>query len=129
MPELTLNDPLSGDEIKRIVLSRIESALAKDCTLIDDLAYAGFSVTFEIKIGYVRGPVPGTLVWGGMAQGAAVGSEGETASVQGEYKTEIPNAARQEHDLAIPVMVNTPSGPQKRRVRFQKAGEYAKTGE
>ena len=125
MPELTLNDPLSGDEIKRIVLARIEAALAKDCTLIDDLAYPGFSLNFEIKLGYVRGPVPGTLVWGGMAKGAAVDPDAEVESVQGEYKTEIPNAARQEHDLAIPVMVNTPNGPQKRRVRFQKKEEYA----
>jgi len=127
MAELTLNDPLSGSEIKKIILQRIENALNKDCTLQDDLSYPSFSMIFEINLKYARASVPSTLVWGKVDGELEKPLEGEMEeiieSVKASYESGPPNVARQEHDLPIPVMVSTPSGPQRRKVHFERAIE------
>ena len=42
--------------------------------------------------------------------------------VAAEYQSDpSPNRTREDNDLPLPVMVNTPTGPQKRRVRIQNA--------
>ena len=119
--EQVLNDPLAAEEIKAIVIARIEDAFSRNQALIDDVTYAGFRVKFDIKFEFVRSAVPGTLVWGEASKGDltdAVPGEG----VAGEYASDpSPNKTREDNDLPLPVMVNTPTGPQKRRVRIQNA--------
>ena len=119
--EQVLNDPLAAEEIKAIVIARIEDAFSRNQALIDDVTYAGFRVKFDIKFEFVRSAVPGTLVWGEASKGDltdAVPGEG----VAGEYASDpSPNKTREDNDLPLPVMVNTSTGPQKRRVRIQNA--------
>jgi len=119
--ELSLNDPLSGGEIKEIILAVIKKRLDGDCTLMGGLAYAGFSATFDIKIGYLRSLTKPTLIWGdaGQITDGEVESAGAT-TVADTYVSPSPNVARQDHDLPIPVMVQTPKGPERRRVRIEK---------
>lgn len=132
--EQVLNDPLSGSEIKEIILQQISAALDKDCTLVDDLAYPGFGLKFSLDLTYLRSPVPKTMIWGEasgghdpdapfdpFASGVRLG-EGQVAqeSVFGDYQTDSPNTARQDHDLGIPVMIQTPAGPKRRKVKFQQ---------
>lgn len=119
--EQVMNDPLCGAERKMIIMARIADALDKDCTLVDDITYADFGFSFEIKIHSPRSPSADTLMWADGLKGAEV-----TGTVKGEYLNDQPNVARNEHDLPLPVMVQTPSGPQRRKVRFQKPEAYAK---
>ena len=119
--EQILNDPLAAEEIKAITIAKIEDAFTRNQALIDDVTYAGFRVKFDIKFEFVRSAVPGTLVWGEASKGDltdAVPGEG----VAGEYASDpSPNKTREDNDLPLPVMVNTSTGPQKRRVRIQNA--------
>jgi len=117
MAERTLNEQLSGDEIKTILLKQIEDRLDGDSTLLNDIAYAGFHAKFEIKLSFVRSLTKPTEVWG--SAGTPV-EGGETVEVQGEFKTDQPDVARQEHNLPIPVLAQTPNGPERRRVRIER---------
>ena len=120
--ETSLNDPLSGAEIKQIILAQIEAAMDKNCTLVDDLTYPGFSLFYELKIGFVRSPTKETVVWGESREGET----GEVEAVTGRYAEDSPNKARLDHDLPQPVMVNTPDGQRRKKVRFEKPEAYAK---
>ena len=121
MAELTLNDPLSGAEIKEIILNKIKQRLDGDCTLFDGLAYAGFSANWDIKVAFVRSLTPPTLVWGEVGQIPEGPTETAGATtIADTYNSPSPNVARQENDLPIPVMVQTPKGPERRRVRIEK---------
>jgi hypothetical protein len=78
-------------------------------------------VKFDIQIGFINSPTPGTLVWGVGQQGEQQG-EAVEKPVSGEYQSDpSPNKTREDNDLPLPVMVQTPSGPQRRKVRIQNA--------
>lgn len=115
MATWSLNDPIDGEELKQIILKRIEDALDRDCTLADTIAYAGFELSYEIKLKFIRSNSPGTLVWGAAKEGMSVG-DSDTVTLVDEYKTDSPNTAREEHDLGIPVMIDTPAGRERRKV-------------
>lgn len=122
MPTTSLNDPIDGAELKQIILKRISDALDKDCTLVDDIAYAGFVLKFEINLTFKRSRTPGTLIWGTTTDGGltATTTEDVITPIQaaGEYETDSPNTAREEHDLPVPVMIKTPSGETRRKIHI-----------
>ena len=119
--EQVLNDPLAAEEIKAIVIARIEDAFSRNQALIDDVTYPGFRVSFEIKFQFFNSLTAGTLVWGVHQQGEKSGPVTDI-QVAAEYQSDpSPNRTREDNDLPLPVMVNTPTGPQKRRVRIQNA--------
>jgi hypothetical protein len=126
--ELTLNDPLCGAEIKQIAVQKFADALDRDCTLVDDLTYPGFTIDFEARIHYMRSITSGTLVWG-KGQAGEVPKDGEPETIKGTYVAVAPNVAREENNLPIPVMVQTPSGPKRQKVRFQKPESYKKAAD
>jgi hypothetical protein len=122
--ELTLNDPLSGAEIKEIIRQKVSQALDRDCHLVDDVQYPGFTLKFTGEIQFVRSPVGGTIIWTEHRQGLTVNGGPDTEAVvdslTAAYATDSPNKAREESNLPLPVMVQTPSGPQRQKVKFQK---------
>lgn len=120
MAERTLNDPLSGEEIKHIILNRISQAMDRDCTLIDDISYPSFTLDFDIRIKFNRSPTPGTTVWGDHKEGPPLGEKPTLNIAKDHYEEDSPNKARLDHDLPIPVEVATPTGPQKRKIRFDR---------
>lgn len=120
MAQPTLTDPIDGSELKAIILERIARALDRDSTLANDIAYAGFTLSFEIRVKYLRSTTAPTLVWGNqiltpLADGVVV-EAGPEEVLTDTYATDSPNAAREAHDLPVPVMVQTPNGPQRRKV-------------
>ena len=123
--EQVLNDPLAAEEIKAIVIARIEDAFSRNQALIDDVTYAGFRVSFEIKFQFFNSLTAGTLVWGEHQQGEKSAFENPPVTaiqVAAEYQSDpSPNRTREDNALPLPVMVNTSTGPQKRRVRIQNA--------
>jgi hypothetical protein len=116
MAIVTENDPIDGSELKQIILARIESALNRDSTLANDIAYAGFRLDYRIDIVFKRANTEKTLIWGGVQEGDIEG--GETLLRAESYETDSPNRAREEHDLGIPVMVPVPGGVEKRRIKL-----------
>jgi hypothetical protein len=122
MAEKTTNDPLSGAEIKEIILREIEKRMNGDSTLNDDLAYAGFTAKFEVKVAYLRSLTKETLVWSSVSQDITADTEpaGET-TVFDTYVAPAPNVARQQNNLPIPVLIQTPTGTQRKRVQIEKA--------
>jgi len=125
MAEKTLNEPLTGSEIKQILLHQIDQRMNGDSNLLDDIAYAGFSATFEIKLSFVRSLTPPTLIWGSAKvtpDPIAIPSTEPAGDsvVSGDFKTDQPDLARQDHDLPIPVLAQTPSGVERRKVRIER---------
>jgi hypothetical protein len=128
LAERTLADPLSGAEIKAIILDEIEKRLNGDCTLGNDLAYAGFTAKFEIKVSFVRSLVKESLVWGTAATAAPEGVETEVEKertvAEDAYTSAAPDVERQEHNLPIPVLVQTPTGPVRQRVHIERKKSF-----
>lgn len=121
MATTSLNDPIDGAELKAIILERISRALDRDSTLADDIAYAGFSLSFEIRLKYLRSKTADTLVWGEEKEGVETLDQPTETAID-SYSTDSPNTAREEHGLSIPVMVTTPNGPQRRKVHVNPRG-------
>lgn len=111
----SLNDPIDGAELKLIILERISRALDRDSTLGNDIAYAGFSLSFEIRLKYLRSKTADTLVWGNAVEGVETLDQ-PTETATDTYTTDSPNTAREDHSLPVPVMVQTPNGPQRRKI-------------
>lgn len=122
MAERTLNDPLSGSEIKAILLQEIEKRLDGDTTLENDVAYAGFTAKFDIRITFLRSLTRPTEIWGGAElQTTVPGDQTETIAVTDSHTSaESPDVERQDHDLPIPVLMNTPSGMERRSVHIEQ---------
>lgn len=118
--EISLNDPLSGAEIKQICVQKFADSLDRDSTLTDDFTYPGFTLKFEATIGFLRSTTTSTMVWGNSVNGKNPGTDAQQVPVNVEYKTDSPNTAREENDLPLPVMVQTPSGPKRQKVKFQR---------
>jgi hypothetical protein len=119
----TLNDPLSGAEIKEIIRQKVSEALDRDCTLVDDHTYPGFHLKFEASIGFVRSTTPSTMIWGEQGTKIVGGPDTSQDQVTAEYQTDSPNTAREENNLPMPVMIQTPSGPKREKVPFTKPGK------
>lgn len=123
MAEKTLNEALSGSEIKEIVLQEIGKRLDGDTTLADDLAYAGFTAKFDIKITYLRSLTKPTEIWGSAAETKIEGPAEavSTTSVSDSHTSDpAPDVERRNHDLSIPVMVATPTGNERRKVHIER---------
>lgn len=122
MAEKTLNENLGGAEIRAIIAQEIENRLKGDCTLGDDLCYAGFTAEFEIKIKYRQSIVKETLAWGTAKGGDSTGAIDSSTTITSTHQSaDSPDIERQSHSLPIPVMVSTPAGNERRKVHIAKA--------
>lgn len=117
--EQTLREPLSGEEIKEIILQQIRRRMDGDSTLYDGLAYAGFTVKYEIRVSFLRSLTKPTLIWDDKHDGE--GEVEKSGEIKGEYTADAPDEVRHEHDLPIPVLVQTPSGPKRQKVKIEQA--------
>ncbi len=125
MPEKTLNEALSGSEIKEIILQEIGKRLDGDTTLENDLAYAGFTAQFSVTIMYLRSLTKPTLVWGSAAQTPEPPLplpdllETKHEEISSIHTSDLsPDVERQLHDLPIPVLMQTPTGMERTKVKI-----------
>lgn len=123
MTERTLNEALSGAEIKEIILQEIGKRLDGDTTLENDIAYAGFSTQFDLKISFLRSLTKPTQVWGSAAQIIPPSEISEIVQggelVSGSHTSNpSPDIERQSHDLPIPVLMQTPTGMERKKVHI-----------
>lgn len=121
MPIPTLNDPISGQELKEILVQRFKALLDRDSTLINDIAYAGFESSLILNLKYKRSRTQDTLVWGNDKAGD---TEDELdnplahVAMTDYYETDSPNEARDDHNLPIPTLVPGPNGPVREKVHI-----------
>ena len=115
--EKTLADPLSTQEIKEIALQEFKKRMDANSLLADGLTYSGFKLDFQ---GTFTLPGRETLVWASVQKGEKEDAESSKLDTGFEYRSPSPNEARQSHDLGIPVLVQTPSGSERKRVKFAK---------
>ena len=106
----------SGDQGNRA--PRVQEAhLDANSLLADGLTYPGFKLDFQ---GTFTLPGRETLVWAEVQKGEKPAADDEKVPATFEYRSLNPNEARQSHDLPIPVEVKTPSGTERRKVKFAK---------
>jgi hypothetical protein len=119
MPIPTLNDPISGEELKSILVQRFRALLDRDSTLINDIAYAGFESALVLNLKYKRSRSPGTLIWANDSQGD-MSDDGDLIhdTLKDDYETDSPNEARDDHNLPIPTLVQGPNGPERVKVHI-----------
>lgn len=110
--EVTIPEPLSGVEVKKAILFRVEEALSRDCYIRDVDAYATFRCKVRIELelhdsGRVIPTIEKTV-----ETPAAVVPEGENpdeylerTEAEFDLEPEPPNKVRKETDQPVPVRV------------------------
>ena len=125
MQEKTLPKPLSGMEIRKAILAKIEQRMAQDCTLQDINAYPSFSFTADIAVKYqTLGKTDSTFVRAASEGGEVVeGTPVELEHVHVSEEMKTPNTVRQETGQEIPVLHKTASGKvEEKRARYAQPG-------
>lgn len=112
MPQPTLNDSIDGGEFKQIVLKRIGEAMDRDSVIGQDIEHPRFR--FKIEVQFPGAHVKETLVWG--QEGATLTEEDNVQTVVDSFESISANQTREDHDMPVPVMIQTPNGPEKRRI-------------
>jgi len=125
MQEKSLPRPLSGSEIRKAILHKIEQRMAQDCTLQDINAYPSFSFTADIEVHFqTLGRTDQTTVRAVDAGGEVVeGIPMEVQHVHVDEPMKTPNTVRQETGQEIPVAHKTASGKmEERRAKYAQPG-------
>ena len=123
--EQVLNNPLSGAEVRRIVLNKLESSLAGDTRLADYVAYPSFSFRLDLALvltGSVSGQEQHHIITGGVGKvddDPANPAQVITAHVEQDHMP--PNEARVEAGLGVPVLTRDARGREiTREVKYGK---------
>jgi hypothetical protein len=125
MQEKTLPKPLSGLEVRKAILAKIEQKLSQDCTLREIEAYPSFSFDATIAIRFqTLGKTNSTEVRAMDAGGEVVeGLPVEVEHVQVADAEKPPNQVRLESQQGIPTLTKTPAGKVK-----EERPKYAQPG-
>lgn len=112
MPEQTLALPLSGAEIKEVLLNNFRIALDKDCFLNDTASYSwirgSMSVTLEANDSGVT-----KIIREMPFEAGDEAAEGTKTGVRVDFTIdpEPPNTVRVNNDLPVPAQVESPGKP------------------
>lgn len=123
-PETVLNKPLSGSEVRRIILNQLERTLAGDSRLADYLAFPSFSFRLELALVLTGAPEPHDqlerVVEGGVGDISSDPSQIATALTHHLEQSPLPpNQARMENGLGIPVLTHDEKGRQiEKEIRY-----------
>lgn len=119
--ERVLNLPLSGAELKSIMIQRFERILDRDCYLHEAATYNGFSFDLNCTMKFKDMNMgKETLIWDRHKQGE-VPADAETKVVAEKYDSgDSPNKTRLEHELEIPVQVQEGRNTVIRKRKFPK---------
>jgi hypothetical protein len=122
--EVVLNKPLSGQEVRDIILSKLKRALDGDTRLADYVAFPAFRYRLDLAIllaGAVHDDVQLTQESG---KGPEFTDDGQGVGAvtlhQGQHEMP-PNEARVEADLGVPVLGHDEKGrPVEKTVKYGK---------
>lgn len=122
--EQVLNNPLSGEEVRRIVMVRIGEMLTRDGRLASHMAFPAFSakVTIAIQLeGAVHDKVERELDIKAGNPGQNPDAPSTFAVLTDEIPAMPPNEARVDAGLGVPVLTRDERGRE-----VQKEVKYAK---
>jgi hypothetical protein len=129
MPEQTLALPLSGAEIKEILINNFRIALDKDCYLNDTASYSWIRGSVSVKleandsgITAITREVP--------FEAGDPEAAGEKTGVRVDltFVEEPPNVARVNNDLPVPVEQSSPGKPAETKgIRYANAKKVGPT--
>ena len=122
--EQVLNSPLSGDEVVRIILNRIERSLRGDTRLAAYLAFPSFQFRADIAIVLTGAIVPEVAAHVTGGKGEVADDPNVPASVVTHHVEQAPmppNEARVEADLGVPVLTRDARGREvQREVKYTR---------
>jgi hypothetical protein len=119
--ETVLNKPLSGKEVKDIIMAKLSTSLGGDCRLADYIAVPAFRFRLDIAIvlnSAVEGNVDYTLMDG---RGKVDEDTAQAVTVHLEQREMPPNQARVDAGIGVPVLTSDDKGrPVEREVKYAK---------
>lgn len=134
MPQLeqVINKPLSGTDVRRIIMSKLETALATDSRLADFIAFPAFSFKLDLAIILAGAPEPHNLVnrevSGGQNEKLLTDNPGQASQIVTQHVEGLPivaglgpNDYRVDAGLGVPVLTRDEKGRQ-----VEKEVKYAK---
>jgi hypothetical protein len=125
--EEVLNLPLETEEIIEIVLQRIKARMQANCHFSSAVTYNAFSadVTINFRLNDMNFGKT-TLVWDKIELGEKVPAEAPVETVSEKIESgDSPNAARQDADLPVPVLVTEGRKRVIKKIRIPKKGKAA----
>ena len=126
MPEQVLNKPLSGEEIRQMIVKQVEKMLAGDSRLAAHFAFpaCSFSVKVHIDLAHSQLSPVDRETSGVMNENPNTHNYPRIESVDEEISVpELPpNEARVEHDIPVPVLAKDDKGRTvEKRVKYDRA--------
>lgn len=127
--ETVINKPLGGNEVRRIILNKLETAMAGDCRLQEFLAFPAFQFKLDLAIVLAGAAEPhDKLNYEVAGSGGDIkvltddpGQESHVVTVHVEDYPKPPNEARVEAGLGVPVLTRDERGREvEREIQFQK---------
>jgi hypothetical protein len=134
MPQMeqVLNKPLSGTEVRKIILSKLEQALAGDTRLSDYIAFPSFQFRLDLAIlltGAVHDKINKTI------ESRAGEPDNPDAPVQAvthhlEQSPMPPNEARIDAGMGIPILTRDEKGREiEKEVKYSREARNLAKGE
>ncbi len=122
MAEKVLPLPLSGEEVRKAILDRVDQSLAKDCYLSPNLSYDFFDCTVKIEC-HLHDVGRTDEVNQTVAVSAGEEPEGGSAEVASEFIIESapPNEVRVATGQPVPVLSKDTDGrPEIKRIKYAR---------
>lgn len=126
MPEKSVTEPLSGEEIRIALLDKISALLRKDCRLTANLAYDWYKANVKVELIYH------SAANGDQLTEAEVSQEGKTveedpedeflrkADAELNIEPQEPNQVRIESGQSAPVLSTAGGKPEIKRVQYAR---------
>ncbi len=132
MSELTLAQPLSGEEIITSLVEKVRDKLRQDCYLSGTTAYESFEADILIKVRMVDcGRIPEVAVEVHEQSETAINENDENFALNEmdvHLSSAPPNQVRQEAGLPIPTLVEGADGKRTiKDVKYQKKNRGAES--
>jgi hypothetical protein len=129
MPEETLAQPLSGEEVVDRILGRIREMLLKDCYLNPVAAYESFAASIQVEVKLNDcGRQPEVRIQAKVESDTPFVENENSAIEQAEAELypAPPNQVRMDAGLPIPTLVETPEGRKEiKNIRYSRGGGKA----
>ena len=126
--ETVINKPLSGTDVRRIILSKLETVLATDSRLSDFVAFPAFSFKLDIAIILAGAAEPhdkiNREITGGQNERELTDNPDQAATIVTQHLEQgpmPPNQARVDAGLGVPVLSRDEKGREvEREVKYSK---------
>ena len=133
MNEITIAQPLSGEEVVEAILCRVKETLRKDCYLNPNAAYEAFTADIRVEVRLKDcGRMPEVNSRIRVASEKPVDEDAALIAAEAHLGEAPPNQVRMESNQGIPTLVQTAEGKSEVKNVLHRASDRIKrafTGE